>query len=125
MSWQQFIGEGRLGGDSELRYTPSGKAVSSFSLAIDNGIGDNKSTLWFRVSAWEKQAELISDLKKGAHVLVIGRIEQSRSYTDKQGQQRVSMEVTAQNIRFLDKRSDSNGAQPVDIETDDAQSIPF
>ncbi len=125
MSWQQFIGEGRLGGDCEMKYTPTGKAVSSFSLAIDNGTGDKKVTLWFRVSAWEKQAELISDLKKGAHVLVIGRVEQSRAFQDKSGNQRVSMEVTATTVRFLDKRSDSGGNTQGYTQEDEATSIPF
>lgn len=124
MSYQHWVGEGYLGQDCELRYTPSGKAVSSFSLAIDNGTGDKKSTLWFRVSAWEKQAELIADLKKGAHVLVVGRIEQSRSYQDKQGNQRVSMEVTATTVRFLDKRGDNAGGA-ASAAQQDVESIPF
>ena len=108
MSFQQWTGEGYLGSDCEMRITAqTGKNVSSFSLAIDNGVGDKKSTLWFRVTAWEKLAELIAELKKGAHVLVIGRVEQSRTYTAKNGETGVSMEVTAQVVRFLDRRTDS------------------
>lgn len=126
MSYQQWIGEGFLGGDCEMRYTPSGKAVASFSLAIDNGTGDNKSTLWFRVSAWEKQAELISGLKKRAHVLVIGRVEQSRSYTNRQGEQAVSMEITATTVRFLDRRDANLGGESTgsSVQGDDS-SVPF
>jgi single-strand DNA-binding protein len=108
MSYQKWIGEGHLGSDCEMRLTSqTGKSVSSFSLAIDSGAGDKKSTLWFRVTAWEKLAELISDLKKGAHVLVEGRVEQSRAYTAKNGEPGVSMEITAVAVRFLDKRSDN------------------
>lgn len=126
MSFQQWMGEGYLGSDCEMRLTPqTGKAVSSFSLAIDNGVGDKKSTLWFRVTAWEKQAELIADLKKGAHVLVLGRIEQSRTYTAKNGEPGVSMEVTAQTVRFLDRRSDSgSGATPGAAQQAQRQPVP-
>jgi single-strand DNA-binding protein len=124
MSWQQWIGEGRLGNDCEMKYTPNGKAVSSFSLAIDNGVGDKKTTLWFRVNAWEKQAELISDLKKGAHVLVVGRVEQSRTFQDKSGNQRVSMEITASTVRFLDKRGADTSAHAGGND-EESQEIPF
>lgn len=106
MSYQKWIGEGYLGGDAEMRYTAqTNKAVTAFSLAIDNGVGDKKTTLWFRVSVWEKLAEICAELKKGAHVLVEGRIEQSRHYTDKNGNIQVAMEVTGQTVRFLDRRS--------------------
>lgn len=123
MSYQKWIAEGYLGSDCETRYTPGGKLVASFSLAINNGSGDKATTLWFRVTAWDKQAELIADLKKKAHVLVEGRIEQARSFTDKQGNQRVAMEATASQIRFLDKRGDGG---PVSTEPQQGEEdIPF
>lgn len=48
---------GNVGRDPEMRYTPNGSAVTSFSVAVSDGFGDRKKTIWFRVSAWEKLAE--------------------------------------------------------------------
>ncbi len=73
--FNQVTALGRLGSDPELRYTPSGTAVANFSLATDVGWCDNKSTVWFRVNAWDKQAEFVNQyLTKGRTVLVVGEL---------------------------------------------------
>ena len=81
MSYQTIIVVGRLGKDPEMRYTPSGQAVASFSLATDRQYTGQdgtvvKETTWFRVSVWGKQAETVNQyLSKGKMVLVEGRLQ--------------------------------------------------
>ncbi len=86
--YQQIILVGNLGQDPEMRYTPSGVPVTSFSLAVNrvwtgqDGQRQEKTT-WFRVTAWQREAELASQyLSKGRQVLVIG---EARAYTDREG----------------------------------------
>jgi single-strand DNA-binding protein len=99
---------GRLGNDPEIRYTQSGKAVASFSLAVTEGYGDQQKTNWIPTVAWEKLAETIGNsLSKGSRVLVEGRL-QIRSYEANDGQKRRIAEVVAQSIEFLDSKKQSN-----------------
>ena len=78
--YQTLILVGNLGKDPEMRYTPSGKQVTSFSVATSHQYTNNngetvKETVWFRVSVWNKQAEVCNQyLKKGSKVLVEGRL---------------------------------------------------
>jgi single-strand DNA-binding protein len=118
--YQQITLVGNLGNDPEMRYTPSGVPVASFNLAVNkswvNQEGQRQDkTLWFRVTAWRKQAETVSQyLTKGRQVLVIGEIEEARPWTDRDGNQRASLEVTAQTIKFLGGRGDAvPGHEPV------------
>jgi single-strand DNA-binding protein len=106
---------GNLGNDPEMRYTPSGIPVTSFSLAVNkswvsqDGQRQDK-TIWFRVTAWRKTAETVSQyLTKGQRVLVVGEIEEARAYTDRDGNMRASLEVTAQTIKFLGSRNEATG----------------
>jgi single-strand DNA-binding protein len=98
---------GNLGKDPEIRSTGSGKKVASFSIAVDQGFGDNKRTEWVNVIAWEKLAELAEKfLKKGKTIALSGTLQTS-SWEDKQtGQKRYKTEVVARDITFLDTRSD-------------------
>jgi single-strand DNA-binding protein len=69
-------------------------------------------TIWFRVTAWRKTAETVSQyLTKGQRVLVVGEIEEARAYTDRDGNMRASLEVTAQTIKFLGSRNEASGSQ--------------
>lgn len=64
---------GRLGKDAELRRTQNGDPVLGFNVAVDDGYGQNKRTLWFRCSVWGKRAEALADhLKKGSAIAVAG-----------------------------------------------------
>ena len=108
--YQQITLIGNLGNDPEMRYTPSGVPVTSFSLAVNrtwtgqDGQKHDKTT-WFRITTWRKQAEIVSQyLTKGRQVLVIGEIEDARPWTDKDGKQRASLEVTATTVRFFGGR---------------------
>ena len=113
--YHKLILLGNIGGDAELRFTPSGKAVANFSLAVSKRGKDasgNKTdkTTWFRVAVWDKQAEALSPyLLKGQQVLVEGELEDPRIYDDrKSGEKRVSLEVTARDIRLVGKRADGD-----------------
>ncbi len=104
--YQKTIVIGHLGKDPEMRYTPSGQAVTSFSVAssrrwTDKGGQQQEKTTWFRVTAWDKLGELCNQyLTKGKLVLVEGDIDAS-AYTAQDGQLRASLELTARNVRFL------------------------
>ncbi|MDI6768789.1 MAG: single-stranded DNA-binding protein [Anaerolineales bacterium] len=123
--YQTTIIVGNLGRDPEMRYTPSGQAVTSFSVATNrqytNNAGETvKETIWFRVSAWGKQAETCNQyLKKGSKVLVEGRLTADpatggpRIWTGQEGSPRASFEVSAQTVRFLSSRGEGE-APPTD-----------
>ncbi len=104
---------GRLTRDPELRYTPSGTAVTNFDLAVDrptpNAQGEREAD-FIRIIAWQKQAELCANyLKKGRLVAVEGRL-QIRSYETQDGQKRRVAEVVASHVQFLDRGRDDSAA---------------
>ena len=114
MSVNKAILLGRLGKDPELRYTSSGKAVCSFSLATSErwtGADGQKqeSTCWHNIVAWGKQGEVIKEyLSKGRELFIEGRI-QNRSYDDKDGNKKYISEVVLQSFSFVGGRGDSAG----------------
>ena len=92
---------GRLTRDPEVRYTQTGKAVTSFSVAVNTGFGDNKRADFIPIVVWDKLAEICgNNLTKGRNVLVEGRLQISEY--EKDGQKRRTTEVVAQNVEFLD-----------------------
>lgn len=105
--FQQLILVGNLGSDPEMRYTPSGVPVANFSLAVNKRYAGQdgqliEKTTWFRVAVWNKQAETVSQyLSKGRQVLVIGEINEAKPFTDRDGNVRATLEVTAFTVRFL------------------------
>ena len=114
---------GRLGRDPEMRYTPDGKAVTNFSVATggkwtDRNGTERDDTEWFRVEMWERQAETANQyLSKGAQVYIEGRLR-TRKYTDKDGIERTSVEVVANNMLLLGSRND-RGSGPGTSDHDD------
>ena len=101
---------GNLGKDPEVRYTQTGKAVTSFSLATSERAGrdGNERTEWHNIVAWDKLAELCGRLiKKGNKAYVECRL-QTREYNDRDGNKRWSTEVVAREIVFL--TTDRDGA---------------
>lgn len=110
--YQQITLIGNLGSDPDMRYTPSGVPVASFSLAVNkswtgqDGQRQDKTT-WFRVTTWQKQAEIVSQyLQKGRRVMVVGEVEEARPYTDRDGNMRASLEVRANIVKFLSGRNE-------------------
>ncbi len=109
---------GNLGRDPEMRYTPSGQAVTTLSVATNRTYTDSsgnqvKQTVWFRVSVWGKQAESCHQyLRKGRPVLVEGRLNPDdngnpRIWNAQDGTPRASFEVTAETVRFLGGREEA------------------
>lgn len=100
---------GNLGRDPEMRYTPTGRPVTQFTVAVNlnsrNQAGEwVERTEWFRVTAWGQLAErLAENLRKGNRVYVEGRF-QSREWEAQDGQKRTSLEVTADNVISLERR---------------------
>ena len=107
---------GNLGRDPELRYTASGQAVSSFTVATNERWNDRdgkpqERTEWHRIVVWGKQAENCANyLAKGRSVYVEGRL-QTREWEDKEGQKRQTTEIVAQTVQFLGSR-DGAGSGP-------------
>lgn len=108
-SINQVILMGRLTRDPETRTTPSGKSVTSFSLAVDR-LGQDDQADFFDITAWEKLGELVSQyLTKGRRCLVQGRLRHD-SWDDKEtGKKRSRVEVVATDVTFLDGPSDGAG----------------
>ena len=140
MSYHTVILVGNLGRDPEMRYTPSGQAVTNLSVAVNDNYTNNNGerierTIWVRVSVWGKQAESCNTyLKKGRTVLVEGRLVADpatggpRTYTRQDGTSGASFEVSAMTVRFLSGRGD----QPAEVSAGDAyegdgneDDIPF
>lgn len=130
MSFNKITIVGYLGRDPELRYTPQGTAVCNFSVATTekrkNGREVEEHTIWFRVTAWGRQAEVAAEyLAKGRQVYVEGRLR-LEEYTDREGNPRTSVEVNANDIHFLGQRaepaekSEENGQ--VDDETENEEA---
>ncbi len=95
---------GNCGKEPEMRFTPSGKPVTSFSVAVNSKFGETESTEWFSIVAWDKLAETCNQyLQKGQQVFVEGRL-QTRSWEDKEGQKHYKSEVIANKVLFLGQR---------------------
>ena len=121
--YQKIILIGNLGRDPEMRYTPSGQPVTNFSIATNRQYTGSdgqqvKETIWFRVSAWGRQAEVCNQyLRRGSRVLVEGRLTADpatggpRIWTRQDGTPGTSFEVTAQTIRFLSTRQEDESLQ--------------
>ena len=128
---------GNLGSDPEMRYLPSGDAVTSFSVASNyrftNRDGQQvDETEWFRVSAWRRLAETTNQyLTKGSKVYVEGRLR-SRTWQAQDGQTRFTNEINADRVLFLDSRGQSagdagftGGGPPFSPQDDDADDLPW
>jgi single-strand DNA-binding protein len=111
---------GHLGKDPEMRYTPSGKPVTTFSVAVSRSWNSadgerHNETEWFNVVAWSSLAETCKQyLSKGQRVYVEGRL-QTRRWDDKEGQKHTSVEIVASEMIMLDRReSNNNQSQETD-----------
>ena len=123
MSYQKLVVVGNLGRDPEMRYTPGGQAVTNFSVATNRQYTSSngekvKETVWFRISAWGRQAETCNQyLKTGSRVLVEGRMTPDkesggpRVWTRQDGTPAASYEVTADRVVFLSTRGEEDQFQ--------------
>ncbi|MCI0583299.1 MAG: single-stranded DNA-binding protein [Chloroflexi bacterium] len=107
---------GNLGRDPELRYTPNGRPVATFSVAVNQATKNQQTgewieaTDWFRVSVWGDRAERSAEnLRKGSRVFVDGRFR-TREYETNDGRKGMSLDVTADNVIGLDRREEGTFA---------------
>lgn len=92
---------GHLGADPETRFTPSGQKVTNFRVAVNVRKGGKDETIWFRVTVWgDRYDKMIAFLKKGSAIIVLGELSKPEIYTDKEGKQQISMEITAEMLKF-------------------------
>ena len=129
--YQKIIIIGNLGRDPEMRYTPEGNPVTSFSMATSRRFGEKEETTWFRVTVWGKQAESCNQyLFKGSKVLVEGRLRPDANgsptvFQRKDGTWGSSFEVTAETVRFLTPKGGEGGDSQNFGPLDDDEDIPF
>ena len=102
---------GNLGRDPEMRYTPNGRPVTEFSVAVNQSTKNQQSgewveaTDWFRITVWGDRAERTAEnLRKGNRVFVEGRFR-TREFEGRDGQKRISLEITADNVVSLEARA--------------------
>ncbi len=106
---------GNLGRDPEMNYTPSGTAVTKFSLAVSrnrkSSTGERQEeTEWFNIVAWDKLAEICNQyLHKGSKVYIEGRVSQ-RKFTDKNGIERSAFDVIVNDVQMLTPKPASSGS---------------
>jgi single-strand DNA-binding protein len=137
--YQKITIVGYLGNDPEMRYTPSGQAVTNFNVATSRKYttsdgNEIKETAWFRVSSWGKSAEFLNQsLKKGNRVLVDGRLRPDpetggpRTYTRQDGTTGANYEINAFQVLLLFSREEGEyDVQAVDSQrVSDSEDIPF
>lgn len=139
--YQKITIAGNLGRDPEMRYLPSGQAVTDLSVATNRTFTDSNGqkvteTTWFRVSVWGARAETVNQyLKKGSKVLIDGYLRPDpesggpRVWTRNDGTPAASFEMTAQNVTFLSSRSEDQAVQSQSPESStgivDEDDIPF
>lgn len=126
MAYQNFVNLqiiGNLGTDPQQRFLPDGKAVTTFSVAITpRGRADGEGPDWYRVTAWGRQAELCNEyLKKGSKVFVQGALA-VKTYSDKDGNRRQTLEVSMDKIEFLTPKTETT-QRSNDLDFD--EEIPF
>jgi len=133
MSVNRVILLGRLGRDPEMRATPDGTPVCTFSLATDESYTDKsgerqKQTEWHSIVAWRKLAELAQQyLTKGREIYIEGRLK-TREWTDKEGNKRKSTEIHVSNMSFVGSKWDGEkkeAAEPVNAEPVTDDDLPF
>lgn len=118
---------GNVGTDPEMRYTPNGNPVTSFRMATSRRYttpdGESRQeTEWFTIVAWSKLAELCNQfLAKGRRAYVEGRLR-TRNWEGQDGQKRVSVEVVANQVLFLDRQTAVSLPEEGEIEPED---LPF
>lgn len=121
MNLNKVILAGRLTADPELKTTPSGLSVTSFTVAVDRRFGKEKQTDFISCVAWRSTAEFITKyFSKGNSICVCGSI-QTRNYTDKNGNKRTAVEVVAEEATFCEGKKDNVMANP-EAKADNVQS---
>lgn len=134
MSLNSITLGGNIGNDMEIHHTQNGKAIGSFPLAVTNGYGDNKRTMWITCMVFGERAEkLAPHIRKGGKIVVSGRLD-VRQYDRNDGTKGTAVEVAVNDLEFFNvnqqqeqqkqpsnKNSGANNPPPMDFDDD----IPF
>lgn len=92
---------GRLGTDPEVRFTSNGQKVTTLRVATNSRKGNKDETIWWRVTVWGDHFDkMMSFLKKGSAVVIVGELSKPEIFTDREGKSQISMNITASNIMF-------------------------
>ncbi len=120
---------GNLGKDPETRYMPSGKAATNFSVATSERFKDKETgepqerTEWHRIATFDRLAEIAAEyLKKGSKVYIEGKLR-TRKWTDKEGKDRYSTEIIADQMQMLDSRGSGMGGAAGGASEDEGESF--
>lgn len=110
-NFNKVILGGRLTADPELKTTPSGVSVTSFTVAVNRRFGGKEGEQpqadFFNVTAWRQTAEFITKFfRKASSICIVGSL-QTRSWTDQQGQKRFATEIVADEVYFVDAKGES------------------
>jgi len=120
---------GHLGRDPEMRYTPSGRPVTTYTVATSRSWNTvdgerHQETEWFNVVAWGNLAEICKQyLTKGQQVYIEGRL-QTRHWDDKEGNKHSSVEIVANEMMMLGDRRDSNSTEKHAADVADESELP-
>jgi len=118
---------GRLGVDPEVRFTSNGQKVTTLRVAVNIRKSGKDETIWYRVTIWgENFDKMISFLKKGSAIIIVGDLSKPEIYTDREGKPQVSLNITASSIQFSPfGRSDKTENTAVSIENTQNQNNPL
>ena len=130
-SYQKITLVGRLGSNPQMKYLDDGRAVTEFSLAVNEYSRPakgkkrgSKTTTWFKITCWERLAETAAEhLSKGRQVLVEGKVKNPRPWSDRNGEPRCNLDVVAFDVRFLDGKNDDSFEDEYEEDTDTDTSV--
>ena len=101
---------GNIGQDLVPKFTASGQKVTSFSVATRSKKGGEEITTWWRVNVWgDRFDKMMTHLKKGSYIVVIGELAKPTIWQDKQGQSQVQLEITANSLHFMPGNKSDGG----------------
>lgn len=128
-NFNKVILGGRITADPELKSTPSGISVTSFTVAVNRRYrgknGEETQADFINVTAWRQTAEFITrHFHKASSICIVGSI-QTRNYTDKQGQKRYATEVVADEAHFVDSKSESDNRRTASQNNQENSSFQY
>lgn len=124
MSYQNTVIVGNVGWIGDKRFTPSGKEVINFNVAVNERYGDTERTTWFRVAAWNGLGGVVAEHVSVGQTLVISGPVRAEAYTDREGNPAASLALTARTLKFVGPKPESDQA-PAALEEDSTEHIPL
>jgi single-strand DNA-binding protein len=116
---------GNVSRDAEVRYTPNGDAIASFSFALNSGYGDKQITTWLNCSIWGKRAETLAPMiLKGSKIGITGELT-NRPWKDKEGNEKYSLDVRVSDVTLLGAKPANQSSAPSHMNAEPETEIPF